>query len=63
MKPYGIIKGGSANPYSPLQRGGGRGIKNPKELPYVIHDRIALRKIGNGDNSTKLKMVLINKLI
>ena len=29
VKPYVIIKGDSANPYGPLQRGGG-GFKNPK---------------------------------
>ena len=29
VKHYVIIKGGSANPYGPLQRGGG-GVKNLK---------------------------------
>ena len=30
VKPYVIIKGSSANPYSPLQR---------EKLPYVIYER------------------------
>ena len=38
MKPYVIIKGGSADPYGPLQRGG-RGVQKSKKMPYVIYER------------------------
>ena len=38
VKPYVIIKGGSASPYGPLQKGGEGGLKSEK-LPYVIYEQ------------------------
>ena len=37
VKPYVIIEGGSADPYSPLERG--EGGQKSKKLPYVIYKR------------------------
>ena len=45
VKPYVIIKGGSADPYRPLQRG--EGGQKYEKLPYVIYERphINIKKI------------------